>query len=72
MLLVHLCPTCGPVSVFAVVQATYMLTTCPYCDNLKIDIFDAGGLQCHFITSVLRTGSFPYVLLAFWFLPLFH
>jgi len=29
-----------------------MLTTCPYFDNLEFDIFDAGGPQCYFITSV--------------------
>jgi len=28
------------------------MTTCPYFDNLELDIFDAGGAQCHFITSV--------------------
>jgi len=27
------------------------MTTCPYYDNLDFDIFDAGGLQCHFVTS---------------------
>jgi len=27
-------------------------TTCPYFDNLEFDLFDAGGPQCHFITSV--------------------
>jgi len=29
-----------------------MRTTCPYFDNLEFDIFDAGGLQCHFTMSV--------------------
>ena len=29
-----------------------MLTTCPCFDNLEFDNFDAGGPQCHFITSV--------------------
>ena len=38
-----------------------MLTTCPYFDNLKFDIFVAGGPQCHFVTSVLHAGRFPYV-----------
>jgi len=28
------------------------MTTCPYFDNVEFDIFDAGGAQCHFITSV--------------------
>jgi len=43
---------CGPVQVFAVVKISYILTTCPYFDNLKFDMFGAGGPQCHFITSV--------------------
>jgi len=43
---------CGQVQVFAVVKVFYILTTCPYFDNLEFDIFDAGGYQCHFITSV--------------------
>ena len=30
----------------------YILTTFPYFNNLDFDIFDAGGPQCHFITSV--------------------
>jgi len=38
--------------VFAVVYVAYTLTTCPYFDNRKFDIRDAGGLQCHFITTV--------------------
>jgi len=29
-----------------------IFTTFPYFDYLEFDIFDAGGLQCHFITSV--------------------
>jgi len=51
---------CGPVEgfarpsyVFALIKVSYMLTTCCYFDNLENDIFDAGGLQCHFITSVI-------------------
>jgi len=59
----QLCPTrgphvaqskvlCGPVQVFAVVNVSYILTTCPYFDNLEFDIFEASDLQCHFITSV--------------------
>jgi len=31
---------------------SYILTTCPYFDNLAFDIFDAGGPQCHCIASV--------------------
>jgi len=34
----QLCPTRGPVSVFVVVKVSYMLTTCPYFDNLECDI----------------------------------
>jgi len=33
-------------------EVSYILTTCPYFYNLEFDIFDAGGLQCLFITSV--------------------
>jgi len=36
-----------------VVKVSYILTTCPYFDNLEFDIFDAGGPQCHFITSFI-------------------
>ena len=43
---------CGLVQVFAEVKVSYILTTCPYFDNLEFDIFDAGGPQCRFITSV--------------------
>jgi len=43
---------CGPVYVFAAVKVAYILTTCACFDNLEFDIFDAGGPQCHFITSV--------------------
>jgi len=39
----------------------YLLTTCPCFDNLEFDKFNAGGLQCHFITSVQRAGKFPNV-----------
>jgi len=54
---------CGQVKVLAVVKVSHILTTCPYFDNLKFDIFDAGGgpQQGHFTTSVLRARSFPYV-----------
>jgi len=34
-----------------VVKVSYILTTCPYFDNLEFDIFDAVGSQCHVITS---------------------
>jgi len=33
------------------------MTTCPYFDNAKFDIFDADAVQCHFITLVLLAGS---------------
>ena len=42
----------GLVYSFAVVKVSYMRTTSPYFDNLEFDIFDAGGPQCHLITSV--------------------
>ena len=52
-------PACGPAEgfvrpslVFAVVKMSCILTTCPCFNNLEFDIFDAGGPQCHFITSV--------------------
>ena len=59
----QLCPThgphtaqsmvlCGPVQASAVAKASYILTACPSFDNLEFEIFDAGGPQCHFITSV--------------------
>jgi len=35
----QLCPTRGPVNVFPAVKVSYILTTCPYFDNLGI---------CHF------------------------
>jgi len=28
-----------------IVKVSYILTTCPYFDNLEFDIFDAGGPQ---------------------------
>jgi len=43
---------CRPVWVFRVVKVSCILATCPYFDNLEFYIFDAGGPQCHFITSV--------------------
>ena len=50
------------------VKVSYILTTCPYFDNLELDIFDAGGTQCCFITSVtmavrIRTLSVHYLVL---------
>jgi len=41
-----------PSYVFPIVKVAYILTTCPYFNNLEFDIFGEGGLQCHFITSV--------------------
>ena len=37
---------------FTVVKVSYILTTCPCFDTFGFDMFDAGGPQCHFITSV--------------------
>jgi len=53
---------------FAVVNVSYILTTCPYFDNPEFEIFDAVGFQCHFITSVtiamrIRTLSVHYLKL---------
>jgi len=31
---------------------SYTLTTCPNFDNAEFVVFDAGGPQCHFVTSV--------------------
>jgi len=59
----------GPVYVFAVVNVSYILTTCPYFDDLEFDNFDAGVPQWHFITSVtiavrIRTLSVAYISLS--------
>ena len=43
---------CGPVEVFAGVKVFYILTICPYFDNLEFNIFNTGDPQCHFVTSV--------------------
>jgi len=66
---------CGPVEgfvrpglVFAVVKISCILTTCPCFDNLEFDIFDTGGPQCHFITSVtvsVRFEHFQYISLSY-------
>jgi len=35
-----------------------------HTDNLSLfefDMFDAGGPQCHFITTVQRAGKFSYI-----------
>jgi len=61
----QLCPTrgprasCGPVDCFVRLglgfccsKVSYVLTTCPCFDNVELDIFDAGGPQCHIVTSV--------------------
>jgi len=74
----QLCPTrgphaahsrvfCGPVYVFAVVKV-YILTTCPYFDNLELGIFDAGGAQCYLSRLLpLQFGfeHFQYIRLSF-------
>jgi len=60
--LYQLCRTRGTVegfvrpNRFCRISSRYILTTSSYFDNLKFDIFDAGGPDCHFITSVLRAG----------------
>jgi len=46
-----------PGLVLAVVKVSYILTTCPYFDNLEFDIFNAGGPQCYFIMSVSVTTA---------------
>jgi len=56
----QLCPTPGPVKgfvrpVFIVAKVSYILTTCPYIDNLEFHNFDAGGPQRHIIASVTIT-----------------
>jgi len=63
----------------SLVQVVYKLTTCPYFDKLKFDIFDTGGPLCHFIMSVLHAGRHPMSadtfggkLCTIWFLPFFH
>jgi len=43
---------CGSVQVYAVAKDSYALTTCPCYDNIELDLFDAGGPYCHFITSI--------------------
>jgi len=51
--------SCGPVDCFVRLglgfccsKVSYVLTTCPCFDNVELDIFDAGGPQCHIVTSV--------------------
>jgi len=51
---------CGPVEGF-VWPGLGFLCNITSLDNLKFANFDAGGPQCHFITSVPRAGGFPYV-----------
>ena len=43
---------CGSVEVSAIAKVSYILTSSPNISNLKFDMFDAGGVQCHFITCV--------------------
>jgi len=57
----RVCPTRDPVDGFVRPRLgfrcskiiLYILTTCLCVDNLELDIFDTGCLQCHFITSVI-------------------
>jgi len=37
-----------------------MVTTCPCFDRLEFEIFDAGGPQKHFITSVTNAVRFAH------------
>ena len=78
----------GPVKVFLQLSlgfrcsrsSLHILTTHPYFDNIKFEIFDTGCPQCLSITSVPCARRFPYVhwhlganfLLVLLFLPLFH
>jgi len=48
-----------PILVFTVVKVSNILTACPLFDNLQFDIFDAGGPQCHFITSFTIAVRIP-------------
>ena len=41
----------------AVVKISYILTTYPYFHNLQFKNFNAGGPECHFITSVTITNT---------------
>jgi len=40
-------------------KVSYILTTCPYFDNLEYDVFDAGGLQNNFLTSATFAVRIP-------------
>jgi len=42
-------------------RLSYVLTTCPYFDILKFDVFNAGGPLFPFVTSVLHVGRLFYV-----------
>jgi len=55
----QLCPTRGPVEGFVrpslglrCSKSIPHTDNLSYFDDLELDIFDAGGLQCRFITSV--------------------
>ena len=51
-----------PKALFDLRAYTSYVQSAAYIDNdLKFDIFDAGGPRGHFITSVPRAGRFPYV-----------
>jgi len=36
-----------------------MLITCPYFDNLKFEIIDAGGPQCHILSHLYCISVCP-------------
>jgi len=59
----QLCPTrgphvaqskvlCGPCSLGCRCNKSILYSDNLYFDDLEFEIFDAGGLQCHFITYV--------------------
>ena len=48
-----------PSLVFTIVKVSYLLTSCSCSDNLDFDIFEASGLQCHFIASVTVAYRIP-------------
>jgi len=62
----QLCPTRGPVEGFVrpslgfhCNRSNYILTTCPYFDNLQLDIIDVCCPQCHFIMAVTIAVMIP-------------
>ena len=54
-------PHAAQLKVFAVVKVSYILTSCPYLDNLEFDIFDTDSSQCRFNTSVTIVFGFEHI-----------